>query len=89
MLAVGGGLEVALAIAGEPLRLRMPEMWGIYLTGEPPPWVSAKDVILEMLRWHGVKGGVNRILEYHGPGLDSLSAIDRHAIARQAACLVR
>src|SRR3954451_15328399 len=45
MLAIGsGGLEVALAIAGEPLYLRMPEIWGIRLTGELPPWVSAKDV---------------------------------------------
>src|SRR3954463_15816945 len=58
MLAIGvGGLEVALAIAGEPLYLRMPEVFGVRLTGELPPWVSAKDVILEMLRRHGVSGG--------------------------------
>lgn len=82
MLAIGvGGLEVALAIAGEPLHLRMPEVWGIRLEGELPQWCSAKDVILEMLRRHDVKGGLNRILEYHGPGLDSLSAMDRHVIA--------
>lgn len=48
MLAIGaGGLEVALAIAGEPFRIRMPEVWGIELTGKLPDWVSAKDVILE------------------------------------------
>ncbi len=86
MLAIGaGGLEVALAIAGEPFYLKMPEVWGIELTGELPDWVSAKDVILEMLRRHGVAGGVGRIIEYHGPGLDALSAMDRHVIANMGA----
>jgi aconitate hydratase len=86
MLAIGvGGLEVAVAMAGEPLYLRMPEIWGVELTGELPPWVSAKDVILEMLRRHGVKGGVNRIIEYHGAGLAGLSAMDRHVIANMGA----
>ena len=86
MLAIGlGGIEVAMAIAGEPIYLRMPEIWGVRLTGELPPWVSAKDVILEMLRRHGVKGGVNRIIEYHGPGLAHLTAMDRHVIANMGA----
>lgn len=86
MLAIGvGGLEVAMAIAGEPLRVRMPEIWGVHLTGELPPWVSAKDVILEMLRRHTVSGGVNRIIEYYGPGLVGLSAMDRHVIANMGA----
>lgn len=86
MLAIGvGGLEVAFAIAGEPLRIRMPQVWGVRLTGELPPWVSAKDVILEMLRRHGVSGGVNRVIEYHGPGLAGLSAMDRHVIANMGA----
>jgi aconitate hydratase len=86
MLAIGvGGLEVALAIAGKPLYIRMPQIWGIRLTGELPPWCSAKDVILEMLRRHGVKGGLNRIIEYHGPGLEHLSAMDRHVIANMGA----
>ena len=86
MLAIGvGGLEVALAIAGEPLYLRMPEIWGIRLTGSLPDWVSAKDVILEMLRRHGVKGAVNRVLEYHGPGVSTLTAMDRHVIANMGA----
>ncbi|MDQ0380723.1 aconitate hydratase [Amycolatopsis thermophila] len=86
MLAIGvGGLEVAMAIAGEPLYLRMPEIWGVRLTGSLPEWVSAKDVILEMLRRHSVKGGLNRIVEYHGPGLASLSAMDRHVIANMGA----
>ncbi|HET8796031.1 MAG TPA: aconitate hydratase, partial [Arthrobacter sp.] len=86
MLAVGvGGLEVAMAMAGDPLYVAMPEIWGIELTGELPDWVSAKDVILEMLRRHGVKGGVGKIIEYHGPGLKSLTAMDRHVIANMGA----
>lgn len=86
IFAVGtGGLEVALAMAGRPLRITMPEIWGIRLTGALPDWVSAKDVILELLRRHGVKGGVNRVLEYHGPGLAALTAMDRHVIANMGA----
>jgi aconitate hydratase len=86
MLAIGvGGLDVAMAMAGEPLFLLMPKIWGVRLTGELPPWVSAKDVILEMLRRHGVAGGVHRIVEYHGPGLAGLSAMDRHVIANMGA----
>ena len=86
MLAIGvGGIDVALAMAGRPYRVRMPEVWGVELTGELPAWVSAKDVILEMLRRHDVKGAVNRILEYHGPGLAGLSAMDRHVIANMGA----
>lgn len=86
MLAIGvGGLEVALAIAGEPVHIRMPQIWGVRLTGELAPWCSAKDVILEMLRRHGVTGGLNRIIEYHGPGLAQLSAMDRHVIANMGA----
>jgi aconitate hydratase len=86
MLAFGaGGVEVALAMAGEPLYLRMPQIWGVRLTGALPDWVSAKDVILEMLRRHGVEGGVGRIVEYYGPGLVCLSAMDRHVIANMGA----
>jgi aconitase A len=86
MLAIGvGGVEVALAMAGRPLYLTMPEAWGVELTGRLPPWVSAKDVILEMLRRHDVKGAVNRILEYHGPGVAGRSAMDRHVIANMGA----
>src|SRR5213082_1061714 len=86
MLAIGvGGLEVALAMAGQPLHVTMPEVWGVRLTGELPDWVSAKDVILEMLRRHDVKGGRGRVLEYHGPGLENLRAMDRHVIANMGA----
>ncbi|MEV6793376.1 aconitate hydratase [Streptomyces sp. NPDC051320] len=86
MFAVGtGGLEVALAMAGRPLRITMPEIWGVRLSGALAPWVSAKDVVLEMLRRHGVKGAVNRVIEYYGPGLESLTAMDRHVIANMGA----
>jgi aconitase A len=86
MLAIGvGGIEVAMEIAGEPVYLSMPEIWGVRLSGELPPWVSAKDVILEMLRRYGVRGGIRRIVEYHGPGLAGLSAMDRHVIANMGA----
>ncbi|MEV0945109.1 aconitate hydratase [Rhodococcus sp. NPDC049939] len=86
MLAIGvGGLEVAMAIAGHPLYLRMPQIWGVELTGRLPEWCSAKDVILEMLRRHGVKGGLGRIIEYHGSGLATLTAMDRHVIANMGA----
>ena len=86
MLAMGaGGLEVAMAMAGEPFYTRMPEIFGVELTGELPDWVSAKDVILEMLRRHGVDGGNGRIIEYYGPGLAGLSAMDRHVIANMGA----
>jgi len=86
MLAIGaGGLEVALAMAGQPFYVKLPEIWGVKLTGKFPPWVSAKDVILEMLRRHSVQGGIGRIVEYHGPGLECLSAMDRHVIANMGA----
>jgi len=82
MLALGaGGLEVAMAMAGEPLYINMPKIVGVRLEGELPDWVSAKDVILELLRRFDVKGGVGKIYEYYGPGLKSLTAMDRHVIA--------
>ena len=82
MLSVGaGGVEVAAAMAGEPLYLPMPEIWGIELVGRLPDWVSAKDVILALLQRHGVDGGRGRILEYYGEGLRSLSVMDRHVLA--------
>ncbi|ETN97094.1 aconitate hydratase [Zhouia amylolytica] len=86
MLAIGtGGLDVASVIAGEPYYVKMPEIMGVKLTGKLPEWVSAKDIILEMLRRHGVKGGIGKIIEYYGDGLKSLSAMDRHVIANMGA----
>jgi aconitate hydratase len=82
MLAMGaGGLEVAMAMAGETIYIKMPKIMGVRLSGSLPDWVSAKDVILEMLRRHGVNGGYGKIIEYYGPGLNCLSAMDRHVIA--------
>src|SRR5690625_7117105 len=86
LLAMGaGGLDVALAITGRPFSLRMPEVWGIKLEGELPEWVSAKDLILEILRRHGVKGGVGKVIDYNGPGLPTLVAMDRHVTANRGA----
>jgi aconitate hydratase len=86
MLAIGaGGLDVALAMAGDPYSTTMPAVFGVELTGAPPDWVSAKDVILEMLRRYGVSGGVGKIIEYHGAGLSRLTAMDRHVIANMGA----
>jgi aconitate hydratase len=82
MLAIGaGGLEVALAMAGEPFHFTMPEVLGVRLHGELPDWVSAKDVVLEMLRRYDVDGCVGKVIEYYGPGLAGLGAMDRHVIA--------
>jgi aconitate hydratase len=86
MFAFGaGGMDVALALMGEPTRMRTPAVMGVKLSGELPPWVSAKDIILEMLRRHGLKGGFGRVIEYYGPGLAQLSAMDRHVIADMGA----
>lgn len=86
MLAIGaGGIEVAQAMAGEPFYMRMPKILGVRLTGKLPKWVSAKDVILEMLRRRDVNGGVGKIIEYCGPGLKHLTAMDRHVIANMGA----
>jgi aconitate hydratase len=86
MLAIGaGGLDVALAMTGEPFPTIMPTILGVRLNGALPDWVSAKDVILEMLRRRGVSGGVGKIIEYFGPGLQCLRAMDRHVIANMGA----
>lgn len=86
MLAIGaGGLDVALAMLGQPFPTVMPSILGVRLEGALPDWVSAKDVILEMLRRHGVAGSVGKVVEYFGPGLRCLSAMDRHVIANMGA----
>ena len=82
MLAIGvGSVEGASILAGEPLSIPMPRVMGVYVSGQLSEWVSAKDVILTLLGRHGVKGALNRIIEYYGPGLTSLTAMDRHVIA--------
>ncbi len=81
MLAFGaGGLDVALAMAGRPYYLPCPKVLGVRLDGRLPPWVSAKDIILEMLRRYGVKGCRGMVVEYFGPGVATLSVEDRAAI---------
>lgn len=86
MLAMGsGGLDITTAAAGHPYYINMPKVLGVELTGKLPDWVSAKDIILEMLRRHDVKGGVGYIVEYFGEGLKNLSAWDRHVIANMGA----
>jgi aconitate hydratase len=86
MLAIGtGGLDVAAAIAGQPYFVKMPKILGVKLIGKLPEWVSAKDVILEMLRRYDVKGGIGKIIEYYGDGLKNLSVMDRHVIANMGA----
>jgi len=81
MLGIGaGGLDVAMALAGYPYYLPCPLVLGVRLTGRLPDWVSAKDVILEMLRRYGVKQCVGKVVEYYGPGVQSLSATDRETI---------
>ena len=82
MIAIGaGGLDVAAAMAGEPYYLEMPSIMGVKLAGSLSPFVSAKDVILEVLRKLSVKGGVNKILEYFGAGVKTLSVPERGTIA--------
>lgn len=81
VLGIGaGGLDVAMAMAGLPYHFPCPKVLGVKLTGKLPDWVSAKDVILEMLRRYGVKGCVGKIVEYYGPGVKDLSATDRETI---------
>ena len=81
MLAFGaGGLDVALAMAGRPYYLPCPKVLGVKLIGTLPDWVSAKDIILEMLRRYGVKGCVGMVVEYYGPGVATLTVEDRAAI---------
>ena len=81
MIAIGaGGLDIAAAMAGEAFFLEMPSITGIKLEGSLSPFVSAKDVILSLLKKLTVKGGVNKILEYFGPGVETLSVPERGTI---------
>ncbi|MBN2030451.1 aconitate hydratase [bacterium] len=86
MLAIGaGGLDVALAMAGRPFFLTMPKVVNIHLTGHLNPFVSAKDVILEVLRHLSVKGGVGKVMEYTGEGVETLSVPERATITNMGA----
>lgn len=86
MLAMGaGGLDVAVAMGGGTYYIPMPKMTRINLTGKLQPWVSAKDVILEVLRRMTVKGGVGKIIEYGGEGVKTLSVPERATITNMGA----
>ncbi|MBM3949476.1 MAG: aconitate hydratase [SAR202 cluster bacterium] len=85
-LAIGaGGLDVAIAMAGSPYYMRMPKVMGVELTGRLRPGVTAKDIILEVLRRLTVKGGVGYILEYFGPGVAGLDVPARSTITNMGA----
>jgi aconitate hydratase len=86
MLAIGaGGLDVAVAMGGGAFYFEMPQILGVRLTGKLNPWVTAKDVILEMLRRLTVRGGVRKIIEYYGPGVATLTTPDRGTITNMGA----
>ena len=86
MLAIGvGGLDVAVAMAGAPFYTKMPKIVGVRLTGTLRPWVTAKDIILEMLRRLSVKGGVGKIFEYYGEGIKNLGVPQRGTICNMGA----
>ena len=80
-LAIGaGGLDIAVAMGGGAYYVEMPEVVNVHLTGELPEWATAKDVILHLLGELTVKGGVGKVLEYTGPGADSLTIPERTTI---------
>ena len=86
MLAIGaGGLDVALAMAGQPYYLKMPKMVQIKLTGALRTGVSSKDIILEVLRLLSVKGGVGKIIEYSGEGIKTLTVPERATMTNMGA----
>ncbi len=86
MIGIGaGGLDVAVAMAGGLFFVTVPEVLRVNLVGKLPPWVGAKDIILELLRRLSVKGGVGKIIEYSGPGLKSLSVPERATITNMGA----
>jgi len=86
VLAIGsGGLDVAVAMGGGPFYTTMPTVLGVRLTGALRPWVTAKDVILELLRRLSVKGGVGKVVEYFGPGVANLTVDQRTTICNMGA----
>lgn len=86
MLAIGaGGLDVALAMAGEPYYIKVPRVIKVNLRGKLRPMVTSKDIILEVLRRQTVKGGVGKVYEYGGSGLANLSVPQRATITNMGA----
>lgn len=86
MLCIGvGGMDVATAMTGVPMRLKMPEVIRVRLTGRLKPGCNAKDVILEMLKKVGIKGGLGKVFEYVGPGAEALEVNERVTITNMGA----
>ena len=86
MLCIGvGGMDVATAMTGVPMRLKMPKVVKVELTGRLAPGVNAKEVVLEMLRRESVKGGLGKVYEYVGPGAETLEVPQRATIANMGA----
>ncbi|MFB9760288.1 aconitate hydratase [Ectobacillus funiculus] len=86
MIAIGaGGMSVAMAMAGQPFPLVMPKVINVKLTGKLYPGVAAKDIILELLKRMTVKNGVGKIIEYTGPGVETLSIPERCTITNMGA----
>lgn len=86
MLSIGaGGLDVATVMAGEPFFVKTPKVLGVKLEGRLPPWSAGKDVILYLLKLLSVKGGVGKIIEFFGPGVETLSIPDRATICNMSA----
>jgi aconitate hydratase len=87
MIAIGaGGLDVAVCMAGHPFELPCPKIVGVRLENElPRPWIQAKDIILELLRRRGVRGGRGCVFEFYGPGVATLSYTERGTIANMIA----
>ena len=85
MLAMGaGGVEVAMAMAGHPYYIQTPKIWGIYVEGRFQPFVSGKDLILELLRRHSCKAGIGKIMEFFGPGVKNMDMSARATIANMS-----
>jgi aconitate hydratase len=85
-VAIGaGGLDVALVMAGQPFETPAPKVVGVELTGELSPWVTPKDIILELLRRRDVRGGLGRIFEFHGPGVATIDVTGRTTICNMIA----
>lgn len=86
MLAMGaGGLDIALAMAGKPFHVKMPKVVNVRLTGKLKPYAATKDIILELLRRCSVKGGVGKVFEYSGPGVETLTVPQRATICNMGA----
>lgn len=86
MLAMGaGGLDIALAMAGKPFHVKMPKVVNVRLIGKLKPYVATKDIILELLRRCSVKGGVGKVFEYSGPGVETLTVPQRATICNMGA----